>query len=104
MLANADPNVKFINLSRNFGHQVAVSAGIDSSKGQSVVIIDVDLQDPPELITDLYAKLKEGFQVVYAKRKSREGESILKKFTAKIFYRILKRITSVNIPVDTGDF
>ncbi len=103
-IAKADNCVKFINLSRNFGHQVAVSAGIDASLGQSVVIIDADLQDPPELISSLYEKMKEGYQVVYAKRKSREGESVLKIFTAKIFYRTLKRITSINIPVDTGDF
>ncbi len=103
-LAEKDNRVKFVNFSRNFGHQVAVSAGLDASSGLSVVIIDADLQDPPELILDLYAKLKEGYQVVYAKRKQREGETFLKKFTAKTFYRILKRITSVDIPVDTGDF
>jgi dolichol-phosphate mannosyltransferase len=103
-LAEKDDRVKFVNFSRNFGHQVAVSAGLDLCSGQAIVIIDADLQDPPELIADLYRKLKEGYQVVYAKRKQREGETFLKKITAKTFYRILKKITSVEIPVDTGDF
>ncbi len=96
--------VKFINFSRNFGHQIAVSAGLDEANGKSIVIIDADLQDPPELIIDLYNKMKEGYEVVYAKRKMRNGESFLKKFTAKMFYRVLSKITSVSIPVDTGDF
>lgn len=104
LLAENNPNVKYINFSRNFGHQIAVSAGIDHCNGNSIVIIDADLQDPPELILDLYAKMKEGFQVVYARRRSRSGESALKKFTAKLFYRILAKITNVKIPVDTGDF
>ncbi len=103
-LAKREPFVKYINLSRNFGHQIAVSAGLDNSKGDAVVIIDADLQDPPELIEDLYRKLKEGNEVVYAKRRSRQGEGALKKLTAKIFYRILRTVTSINIPVDTGDF
>ena len=103
-LAEKDNAIKYIDLSRNFGHQIAVSAGLDHSSGQKVVIIDADLQDPPELIVQLYAKMKEGYQVVYAKRRSRKGESILKKSTAKLFYRLLNRITSISIPVDTGDF
>ena len=103
-LVQKDSRIKFIDFSRNFGHQVAVTAGMDAAKGAAVVIIDADLQDPPELISELYAKMKEGFQVVYAKRKQREGESFFKKLTAKLFYRILKKITSINIPVDTGDF
>ncbi len=102
--AEKDPNVRYIDFSRNFGHQVAVSAGIDNTRGNAVVIIDADLQDPPELIKEMYTKMKEGFQVVYAKRRKREGEGFLKKLTAKMFYRILSRITSVSIPVDTGDF
>jgi len=97
-------NVKFIDFSRNFGHQIAVTAGLDHSSGKRVVIIDADLQDPPELIFDLYKKMDEDYQVVYARRKSRKGESILKKLTAKIFYRTLASITSIDIPVDTGDF
>lgn len=103
-LVEADSRVRYINFSRNFGHQVAVSAGIDHCHGEAVVIIDADLQDPPELIRDLYFKWKEGYQVVYARRRTRSGESAAKKFTAKAFYRILSRITSIDIPVDTGDF
>lgn len=103
-LANINRNVKYIDFSRNFGHQIAVSAGLERSKGKSVVIIDADLQDPPELIIDLYEKHKEGYEVVYAKRRSRKGENFMKKWTAKLFYRILGSITSVSIPVDTGDF
>ena len=103
-LSEQDKRVLYINFSRNFGHQIAVTAGLDVCKGKAVVIIDGDLQDPPELITDLYAKYKEGYQVVYAKRAERKGESFFKKFTAKLFYRILKRITSIHIPMDTGDF
>ncbi|MBK9639278.1 MAG: glycosyltransferase family 2 protein [Bacteroidetes bacterium] len=103
-LANSDKHVKYINFSRNFGHQIAVTAGIDNCTGNAVAIIDADLQDPPELIGDLYHKMNEGYQVVYARRKSRSGESFMKKFTAKIFYRILAKITSIKIPIDTGDF
>lgn len=103
-LAAKNENVKYIDFSRNFGHQLAVTAGLEKSKGKAVVIIDADLQDPPELIIDLYKKYKEGYEVVYAKRKSREGESFAKKFTARSFYRILKKITTIDIPVDTGDF
>ncbi len=103
-LAQTDSSVRYIDFSRNFGHQIAVTAGLDKSIGDAVVIIDADLQDPPELIIEMYRKLKEGNEVVYAKRKARKGESWLKLFTARMFYRILKSITSVNIPVDTGDF
>ena len=103
-LAANDPNIKFIHFSRNFGHQIAVSAGIDRCTGQAVVIIDGHLQDPPEVIPELHTKYLQGFKVVYAKRRSRQGESWFKKLTAKAFYRILARLTSVNIPLDTGDF
>ena len=103
-LAQKDNLVRYINLSRNFGHQIAVTAGIDASKGNAVVIIDADLQDPPELIIEMYQKMQEGFQVVYARRKTRAGESFLKKYTAKLFYRLLAKITSIKIPLDTGDF
>ena len=99
-----NPRVRYISFSRNFGHQIAVSAGLNYCKGRAVVIIDADLQDPPELIKDLYLKMNEGYDVVYAKRKSRQGEGFMKKLTAKIFYRILSKITSINIPLDTGDF
>lgn len=102
--ASQNRYIKYINFSRNFGHQIAVSAGLDYSRGASVIIIDADLQDPPELIPELYKKLKEGFEVVYARRISRQGEGFFKKATSKIFYRLLARMTTINIPVDTGDF
>ena len=103
-LAGRDERVRYIDLSRNFGHQIAVTAGLDAAAGAAVVIIDADLQDPPELIPELYQKLREGYEVVYAKRRSRQGESVAKKFTARLFYRLLARITHISIPVDTGDF
>ncbi|MGE0637426.1 MAG: glycosyltransferase family 2 protein [Bacteroidia bacterium] len=103
-LAAKNTFVKYIDFSRNFGHQVAVSAGLDKASGDAIVIIDADLQDPPELIIDMFNKMQNGFDVVYAKRRARKGESFLKKFTARMFYRILGSITSVSIPVDTGDF
>jgi dolichol-phosphate mannosyltransferase len=103
-LSEQDLRVSYINFSRNFGHQIAVTAGLDASNGKTVVIIDGDLQDPPELITDLFKKYREGYDVVYAKRKERKGESVFKKVTAKLFYRTLKRITAIDIPLDTGDF
>lgn len=103
-LSQADSNVFYISLSRNFGHQIAVSAGLHYSKANSTVIIDGDLQDPPELIPKLYNEYKKGFDVVYAKREDRIGETMAKKWTAKIFYRILKRLVSFEIPLDAGDF
>jgi len=99
-----DENIFFINLSRNFGHQVAITAGIEKCNGDIAVLIDGDLQDPPELIEELYNTYKKGYNVVYAKRKKRHGETILKKITAKLFYKLLKKITVINIPIDTGDF
>ena len=103
-IATVDDNVKYINFSRNFGHQIAVTAGLDHSKGEAVVIIDGDLQDPPELIAEMYKKMIEGYDVVYAKRKKRKGETFFKKITASIFYRFLQKMTSIDIPLDTGDF
>jgi glycosyltransferase involved in cell wall biosynthesis len=103
-LCAKDANVKYIDFSRNFGHQVAVTAGLHFSKGKRIVIIDADLQDPPELIIDMEKKMNEGFNVVYARRRERKGESFFKLITARTFYRLLKSITSVDIPVDTGDF
>lgn len=102
--ARKDPRVRFISLSRNFGHQVSIAAGLDHCKGNCAVIIDGDLQDPPEVIKELYLKMQEGYEVVYARRRIRKGEGIFKRFTAKIFYRFLSRITSIEIPIDTGDF
>ena len=103
-LCDKDKNVKMIDFSRNFGHQTAITAGMDNSSGQAVVVIDADLQDPPEVILDMIAKWKEGYDVVYGKRSKRKGETFFKLFTAKVFYRFLKSMTSVDIPVDTGDF
>ncbi len=103
-LACEDPHVKPIIFARNFGHQIAVTAGLDYSRGQAVCIIDSDLQDPPEVILDLIAKWREGFEVVYAVRKEREWESFFKLLTAKMFYQLIYRITDVSIPMDTGDF
>lgn len=96
--------IRYINFSRNFGHQIAVSAGLDYSTGDAIVIIDADLQDPPELIIEMYEKYKRGFEVVYAQRAKRAGETMFKTITAKYFYRVISKITSINIPVDTGDF
>jgi dolichol-phosphate mannosyltransferase len=93
-----------INLSRNYGHQIAITAGIENSKGEAVATIDADLQDPPEFILTLYRKFSEGYDVVTAVRLKREGETFFKLLTAKIFYRVLKRLTRVDILVDAGDF
>lgn len=103
-LAAQDERVRPIIFARNFGHQIAVTAGLDYSRGEAVVIIDADLQDPPEVILEMIAKWKEGYQVVYAVRAEREGETWFKKLTASLFYRIIYRITDVKIPLDTGDF
>lgn len=103
-ICKQDKNVRLINFSRNFGHQTAITAGMDYSSGQAVVVIDADLQDPPEVILDMIAKWKEGYDVVYGQRLKRKGETFFKKVTAKMFYRLLAAMTSVDIPVDTGDF
>lgn len=103
-LANENPTVKFINFSRNFGHQIAITAGIENAKGNRIITMDGDGQDPPELIPAMYQKSLEGFEVVYAKRRKRHGESYMKKITAKLFYRLLAKITNIEIPIDTGDF
>ncbi|MFT5901709.1 MAG: glycosyltransferase involved in cell wall biosynthesis, partial [Bacteroidia bacterium] len=103
-LTSEDVEVRYVDLSRNFGHQIAVTAGLDLCIGDLVVIIDADLQDPPEVIAEMVAKAQSGYDVVYARRIKRKGESFLKKATAKLFYRLLSSITSVDIPIDTGDF
>ena len=103
-LRTKDKKVVPVIFARNFGHQIAVTAGLDHSRGDAVVIIDADLQDPPEVILDLITKWKEGYEVVYAVRSKREGESWFKLFTAAAFYRVIQRITDVKIPMDTGDF
>ena len=99
-----DKNVKLISFSRNFGHQSAITAGMDYCTGQAVIVIDADLQDPPEVMLKMIEKWKEGYEVVYGKRIKRKGETLFKKATAKIFYRILSKTTDVEIPIDTGDF
>jgi dolichol-phosphate mannosyltransferase len=103
-LGKKDKCVRPVIFARNFGHQVAVTAGLDYSRGDAVVIIDADLQDPPELIREMAKKWKEGYEVVYAVRAEREGESWFKLWTASLFYRLIYRITDVKIPLDTGDF
>lgn len=103
-LADTNENVKYILLSRHFGHEPATTAGLDHASGDAVVIIDADLQDPPEVIPDLIAKWKEGNEIVYARRRSRKGEPIRKKFASWLFYRTIRRLSAVDIPVDTGDF
>ena len=103
-ICNKDENIKLINFSRNFGHQAAITAGMNEAEGDAIVVIDADLQDPPEVILNMIEKWKQGYEVVYGKREKRKGESFFKKFTAKAFYRILKSMTSIDIPVDTGDF
>jgi len=103
-LAKADKHVRPVIFARNFGHQVAITAGWDYARGEAVVIIDADLQDPPEVILQLAEKWREGYEVVYAVRAEREGETWFKKFTASLFYRLIRWITDVDIPVDTGDF
>ena len=99
-----DTNVKLIDFSRNFGHQTAITAGMDHACGDAVVVIDADLQDPPEVIPEMLKKWREGYEIVYGQRIKREGETVFKKLTAKIFYRFLRSMTEVDIPVDTGDF
>lgn len=103
-ICQMDKNIKLIDFSRNFGHQIAITAGMDYAAGNAIVVIDADLQDPPEIIPKMIAKWKEGYDVVYGKRIERKGETFFKKFTAAMFYRILRRMTDVDIPVDTGDF
>ena len=102
--ATKDPRVSYVNLSRNFGKEVAMAAGIDHTKSDCLVIIDADLQDPPELIPEMLALWEEGYDDVYAKRRSRAGESIVKRKTSEWFYRILQRSTNIPIQKDTGDF
>lgn len=99
-----DNTVKIIDFSRNFGHQIAITAGMDYALGDAIIIIDADLQDPPELMLKMIEKWKQGYEVVYAKRIKRKGETWFKKWSASIFYRILRSSTEINIPVDTGDF
>jgi polyisoprenyl-phosphate glycosyltransferase len=103
-LANVDPHLAVINLSRNHGHQLALTAGLTFARGQRILIIDADLQDPPELLPEMMKLMDEGADVVYGQRRRRQGETPFKTLTAKLFYRLLERLTDVEIPTDTGDF
>lgn len=100
----ADPRVGFLDLSRNFGKEIAMTAGLDHAGGDATVVIDADLQDPPELIPELVAKWREGYDVVFARRTARDGETLLKKLTASLFYRVIQSLSRVRIPEDAGDF
>ena len=104
-LRDGDPRIAIINLSRNFGKEIALTAGLDYAGGDATIVIDADLQDPPELIPDLVSRWREGYDVVYAKRLSREGETFLKRTTARLFYRVIQRLGGrISIPEDTGDY
>jgi dolichol-phosphate mannosyltransferase len=102
--ADWDPRVQVVKFSRNFGHQIAITAGLDYARGEAVVFIDADLQDPPEVIADLIAKWREGFDVVYGQRSRRKGETLFKLLTAAAFYRVLRKLANIDIPPDVGDF
>src|SRR5437588_8272846 len=103
-LVRTDSRYRYIRLSRNFGHQVAITAGMDAAAGEAIVVMDADLQDPPEIVGEMIEKWKEGYEVVYARRLSRVGESTFKRTTAHLFYKLLGRMSSVAIPADVGDF
>ena len=102
--ARTDRRIRALRFSRNFGHQMALTAGVDAARGRIVAVMDADLQDPPELLAEMLRKIDEGYEVVYAQRTKREGESAFKLWTAHVFYRLLERWTNVDIPVDVGDF
>lgn len=103
-VAKEKPHVRFIKLSRNFGHQIAITAGMDAASGDAIVVMDADLQDPPEVIGEMIARWKEGYEIVQARRLSREGESAFKKKTASLFYHLIGKLSSIDIPRDVGDF
>jgi dolichol-phosphate mannosyltransferase len=103
-LAARDPRVRGLSFSRNFGHQTAVTAGVDAARGRAVVIIDADLQDPPEVIPEMVARWRDGYEVVFGQRTQRDGETIFKRFTSAAFYRTLRTLAHIEIPLDTGDF
>ena len=103
-LHKTDSRVKGISFSRNFGFQIAVTAGLNHAQGEAIILTDADLQDPPEIYPEMIAKWREGYEVVYGVRASRVGETWFKLFTAKVFYRLIRRITKIDIPLDTGDF
>lgn len=102
--AQQDPRLRYIRLSRNFGHQIAITAGIDAARGDAVIVMDADLQDPPEVVGEMIARWKEGFEIVHARRVGRERDSWFKRVSAHVFYRLLNKLSSVHIPNDVGDF
>lgn len=104
LICKKDSRIKLVNFSRNFGHQAAITAGMNIAMGDAIVVIDADLQDPPEVILKMIEKWKEGYEVVYGKRVKREGETFFKKFTASLYYKLLKSMTSIDVPNDVGDF
>jgi dolichol-phosphate mannosyltransferase len=103
-IAAAEPRYRVLSFARNFGHQTAITAGLDYAKGKAVVVMDADLQDPPEVVLDMVAKWREGFDVVYGKRRTREGETFFKLLTAAVFYRVFASMIPIEVPLDTGDF
>jgi polyisoprenyl-phosphate glycosyltransferase len=103
-LADAEPRYRILSLSRNFGHQIAVTAGLDHAEGEAVVIMDADLQDPPDLVREMLARWRDGFDVVYAVRTRREGDGLFKRASAALFYRLMRAMVGIDLPVDTGDF
>jgi glycosyltransferase involved in cell wall biosynthesis len=103
-ITQKDPRFKAIQFARNFGHQIAITAGMDAALGDATIVMDADLQDPPEVVLQMIEKWREGFEIVYAVRSDREGETLFKKLTATLFYRALKAVTDVDIPLDVGDF
>jgi glycosyltransferase involved in cell wall biosynthesis len=103
-LRDRDPRIAIVDLSRNFGKEIAMTAGLHHARGDAVIVIDADLQDPPELVPELLRRWQEGFDAVYAKRNAREGETLLKKTTAALFYRLIQHVSRVKIPEDVGDF
>lgn len=103
-LRSRDPRLKLVTLSRNFGHQIAISAGLDFASGDAIVIMDADLQDPPEVVPEMAERWREGNDVVYAVRRRREGETRFKRASASLYYRVMKRLTAVEVPIDAGDF
>src|SRR5438309_815373 len=103
-LAARDSRYRIVSFARNFGHQAAITAGLDHARGEAVVVMDADLQDPPEVVLEMVAKWRQGYDVVYGKRRSRQGETRLKLLTAKWFYRIFARMIPIEVPLDTGDF
>jgi dolichol-phosphate mannosyltransferase len=102
--AKSDSRYRYIGLTRNFGHQIAITAGLDAARGDAVIVMDADLQDPPEVVERMIARWKDGFDVVYARRVSRDSENAFKRLTSSLFYRVLRRMSSVDIPQDVGDF